>query len=99
MRISEGTISKNALINQIASKCSLDSRDVKEVLSKFEEAILENIDNNYDVRLGGFLTFEIIKVAQRVGLNKRTGQQIKIDSQKRVNVKISDAFQKKINQY
>lgn len=98
MKRKRSAINKNALINQIASKCSLSAKDIATVLGTFQEVLLENINNNCDTRISGFLSFDVIEIAQRVGFNRRTGEKVKVDAQKRVNAKVSDVFQKLIKQ-
>lgn len=89
---------KNAFINQISSKCSIDIKDVSKVLETMQQVLLDNINDGFGIKINGFLSFEIIELAQRVGIDSETGKKIQLPSQKRVNVKVSDSYQKKINQ-
>lgn len=91
-------ISKNAFASQIASKCSINVNDVNTILNTLQQVILDNVNNGFGVNLSGFLTFEVIELAQRVGVDSKTGKKIKLPAQKRLNVKVSDSFQKKIKQ-
>lgn len=92
------TIYKNALISQVATKLSIEASEVDLVLKGIQDVILDNINNNYNTNISGFISFQNIQTAPRVGRDPDTNEKIRIPSVRRVNVRVSENYQKKIKQ-
>ena len=91
-------IYRKTLVSQIANKCNLDESVVDKVISGLENVVIENINNDCNVNINGFVSFRCINLAQRIGINPVDGKKIIIPPRKRVNAVISESFQKKIKQ-
>lgn len=93
------TVHKGALVAQIASKTpSVDIKTITTILDLLQEVVLENINSGYNSKINGFLSFELIEVAQRIGRDSKTKEKVVIPACRRMNVKVSNKFQNLITQ-
>ncbi len=71
-------MTKAELVAMIASKSNLTKKDSESALNAFIESVTETMKKGDKVSLVGFGTFETRKRAERVGVNPRTKESIKI---------------------
>lgn len=76
------TVTKTALIEELASKSGLSKSAAGEALNILLDIIGTNIKNGNTVAITGFGTFGSRKTPARNGRNPRTGAEIKIAASK-----------------
>src|SRR5947209_314915 len=81
-------VGKDELIHQIAAKSGLTLKDTGKVIDAFTEVVREDIAQGHEVRLMGFGTWNLRKVAPRKVKSIRGGQQITIPARKRVGFSV-----------
>lgn len=77
-------VGKDELIHQVAAKAGLTLKDTSKVIDAFTEVVREEIAQDHEVRLMGFGTWNLRKVAARKVKSIRGGKQITIPAGKRV---------------
>ncbi len=71
-------MTKQDLINQVASECGLSKKQTGEVIDDIVDAISKALASDEKVSLIGFGTFETRKRAAREGRNPQTNKPIRI---------------------
>lgn len=71
-------MNKAELINAAAEKAGLSKKDTESVISAAIDAITACLASGEKVQLVGFGAFEVKKRAERIGLNPKTKESIKI---------------------
>jgi DNA-binding protein HU-beta len=77
-------VGKDELVHQVAAKAGLTLKDTSKVIDAFTEVVREEIAQDHEVRLMGFGTWNLRKVAARRVKSIRGGKQITIPAGKRV---------------
>ncbi|HET9999449.1 MAG TPA: HU family DNA-binding protein [Ktedonobacteraceae bacterium] len=77
-------VGKDELIHQVAAKAGLTLKETSKVIDAFTEVVREEIAQDHEVRLMGFGTWNLRKVAARKVKSIRGGKQITIPAGKRV---------------
>jgi len=77
-------VGKDELIHQVAAKSGLTLKDTSKAIDAFTEVVREEIALDHEVRLMGFGTWNLRKVAARKVKSIRGGKQITIPAGKRV---------------
>jgi len=75
-------MNKNELINEVARKTGLSRREAEVGIQTMLDAVAKELVSGSKVTLTGFGTFDVGKRRERVGVNPRTGKQIKISATK-----------------
>ena len=83
MSLGKKDISKN-----ISSKALLSSKISSEVLEAFLNFVKEN--KNQRIKISNFGTFYLHQTPSRIGRNPKTKQEFKIQSRKRLSLKVSN---------
>lgn len=68
-------MTKDELIESVASKTDASKKDVERILSAIMETITNSLTDGEKVALTGFGTFDISKRAARVGVNPQKPEQ------------------------
>lgn len=71
-------MTKQQLIETLATETSLTKRQIETVLGKFANVVGETIKKGQKVSITGFGTFDLGKRAARRGVNPQTGAEIHI---------------------
>jgi DNA-binding protein HU-beta len=72
-------MTKSDLVAKIASRSGVAKADVERVLRSFEQIVQEAVARGDDkVSIPGFVSFERVKRAGRLGRNPRTGEVIEV---------------------
>ena len=71
-------MNKSQLINDLAEQSQLSKVEVKRLVDTLIEKIESKLQEGEKVVLSGFGVFSVVNVAERVGRNPRTGEQVKI---------------------
>src|SRR5258708_20580614 len=82
-------VGKDELIHQVAAKSGLTLKDTSKAIDAFTEVVREEIAQNHEVRLMGFGTWNLRKVAARKVKSIRGGKQITIPAGKRVGFTVA----------
>ena len=71
-------MNKSQLINDLAEQSQLSKVEVKHLVDTLFDKIESKLQEGEKVVLSGFGVFSVVNVAERVGRNPRTGEQVKI---------------------
>lgn len=86
------SMTKTELVAAIAEKSGLTKKDSEKALAATIDAITEAVANGEKVSLVGFGTFEAKDRAERMGINPKTKEQIKIAASRVPGFKAGKAF-------
>ncbi len=89
-------MNKNELINLVAKKTGLSRKESKSGVTSMLNLVVDEIAKGKKVTLTGFGTFDIGHRKDRVGVNPRTGEKIKIKAVKMPRFHPSKTFRSKI---
>src|SRR6202011_592192 len=81
---SHPVVGKDELIHQVAARAGMNLKETTKVIDAFTEVVREEIAQDHEVRLMGFGTWNLRKVASRKVKSIRGGKQITIPAGKRV---------------
>lgn len=81
------SISKSALVEQIASKSGLSQKEAGAQVDSVLSTIADHLSQGSEVRISGFGTFDVSKRDARPGRNPSTGETIQIAASKSVKFK------------
>lgn len=90
-------MTKNELVEAIASKTELTKTDVDKVITSFADVITDALVKGDKVSLKGFGNFEVRTRSERTGRNPRTGETMTIAASKSPAFKASSALKKAVN--
>lgn len=95
------TYTKEMLIKEIASRCSKDSKIVKEVYNSLEESvfdILSSASSDFDVSIRMFegISFESAYVPEKTKVNNLTGETIIASSKIKPKANITRNYREKL---
>ena len=68
-------MNKAALIETIASKTSLQRKDVETIIESFEQTVIETLQKGEEVTLAGFGTFSARERSARMGVNPQNPEE------------------------
>ncbi len=71
-------VTKDQLIDVIASKAGITKKDAESVLEIFQDEVTSQIKKGNKVTLTGFGTFRVSNRAARIGINPQTKEKIQI---------------------
>ena len=80
--VEEFKMTKAELIDSIAKETSYPKTQIDSVIKAFTKTVTDALANGQDVQLVGFGTFEVIKRAEREGINPQTKEKITIAASK-----------------
>lgn len=81
-------MNKQELITAISENAGMTKKDTDLFLKAFQEVVMAELVKGEKVALTGFITFEVVQKAARMGRNPATGMEISIPEKKAVRVKI-----------
>lgn len=82
-------MNKSQLINVVAEQTSLTKNEVKNMVDTLFAIAEENLQKGEKVVISGFGVFSVAQVAERVGRNPRTGEQVRIPARRNVRFRSS----------
>lgn len=82
-------MNKSQLINAVAEQTYLSKNDVKKAIDAFFAIAEEKLQQGEKVVVSGFGVFSVAQVAERVGRNPRTGEQVSIPPRRNVRFRSS----------
>lgn len=90
-------MNKTELIAAIAEKTEFTKKDVALVVKAYEEVVTEALANGDKVQSIGFGTFELRHRNERMGVNPKTKEPIKIAACKSVGFKVGKTLKDAVN--
>lgn len=90
------SMTKTELVAAIAEKSGLTKKDSEKALASAIEAITEAVANGEKVALVGFGTFEAKDRAERMGINPKTKEPMKIAASRIPAFKAGKAFKEAV---
>ncbi len=75
-------ITKEVLVNTIASSADISKKAAGAALEAFTDKVTQELRKGHKITLTGFGTFKVSKRKARQGRNPRTGESIKIPARK-----------------
>jgi DNA-binding protein HU-beta len=91
------SLTKNNLIDTIATNAGLNKSDAANALTAALDGILNGLQNNGKVTLVGFGTFSVSHRTARMGLNPRTKAAIQIPASNTVKFKAGSSLKSAVN--
>ncbi len=85
-------VSKDKVIDQIASKTGMSKKDVGEVLMHFQEVVMKEVASGNKVTFTGFGVYQPVKRKARTGVNPATGEKIQIPARTAPKFKAGKKF-------
>lgn len=82
-------MNKSQLINAVVEQTSLTKNEVKNAVDTLFAIAEENLQKGEKVVISGFGVFSVAQVAERVGRNPRTGEQVRIPARRNVRFRSS----------
>ena len=82
-------MNKSQLISTVAENTSMSKNDVKRVVDTLFAIAEEKLQQGEKVVVSGFGVFSVAQVAERVGRNPRTGEQVSIPARRNVRFRSS----------
>lgn len=90
-------MNRNKLIQELAHKTGIEQYRIKNILTKYEDIIIEHLKDGDDIHLHGFVTFHNKKNNEKIYANPKTGERKKIKSRNKLKVVVSDTLNKTVN--
>jgi DNA-binding protein HU-beta len=84
----ENIVGKGELAHQIAARSGLSLKDAEKALDAFTEVVRENVARGKEVRLIGFGSWSLRKIAARTVKSIRTGKYVSLPAHKRVGFSV-----------
>ena len=84
----EHTIGKGELAHQMAARSGLSLKDAEKALDAFTEVVHENLSHGREVRLIGFGSWSLRKIAARTVKSIRTGKDVSLPAHQRVGFSV-----------
>lgn len=84
-------MNKNDLIVSVSKKIDTGQKTVSDIINTTIDTIKEALANGEDVKLTGFMNFEIKDVREREARNIRTGEPLIIPAHRIVKAKLTKA--------
>ena len=91
------TLTKVEIIQKIQEQTGFQKSSATQVFERMAEIIKSTLSSGEDVLVSGFGKFCLKKKEARLGRNPATGEQMMLDSRKRVSFKCSNDLREKIN--
>jgi nucleoid DNA-binding protein len=91
-------ITLNQLIEELSGEAILSKTKSQEFFSFLIESILEDIHSKDKSTLTNFGSFTVIEVAERTGINPKTGESLSIPAHKRISFTPYKTLERKVNQ-
>lgn len=90
------SITKAALVEQVAAQAGTDNKTAAAVLKAFEETVLASVTKGDKVSLTGFVSFEQVARPARTARNPQTGAAVKVKAKKAPKANIGATFKKTV---
>ena len=82
-------MNKNDLIVSVSKKTDVNQKVVSDIINTTIDTIKETLADGEEVKLTGFMNFEIKDVSEREARNIRTGEPLIVPAHRTVKVKLS----------
>lgn len=89
-------MNKTELVKSISEKADLKVADTEKLVNAFIEAVSTELKKKGKVTLVGFGTFSVANRKEKIGVNPKTGQKIKIKAKNVPVFKAGKALKEKV---
>ena len=89
-------MTKNEIVDSIATKATLTKKDSKVALDGILEVITETLAKGDNVQFVGFGTFEVVTRAARTARVPGTGAEVKVPAKKAAKFKVGKALKNSV---
>ena len=76
------TVTKKDIVMRVSNETNLTQQDVKKIVKKTLDIILESLERSDTVELRNFGVFKVKVRRGRIGRNPRTGQEVAVPEKK-----------------
>lgn len=90
-------MNRNELIREVAKQTGIEQYRVENIISGYENLIIEHLKNGDDVHLHGFVTFKNKKHTEKSYVNPWTNERKKIKPHNKLKVLVSDTLNRTVN--
>ena len=82
-------MTKGEFVKAIAKKSGETQKTIDEILSAYQEVVLETLKSGETIKLVGFGNYEVSETKDRIGRNPQTGEEMTIKGRKTPKFKFS----------
>lgn len=86
-------MNKTEFIAAVAAKAGLTKTDAQKAVNAFQDVVIEQMNAGERITLIGFGTFSVVDKAERMGINPKTKEAIKIPARKAVRFKAGSGLE------
>ena len=90
-------MNKVELVNAIAEITGFSKKDTEASLKAFEQAVTDELVKGGDIKLYGFLNFDVVDKEARLARNPKTGEEVQVPAKKAPRVKIGKTLKDAVN--
>jgi integration host factor subunit alpha len=91
------TLTRAYLANVVSDAAGVSSTDAADIVDAMFEEVIKTLENEEEVKLSSFGTFEVRSKNKRVGRNPKTKVEVVIEPRRVVSFKASAILKSKIN--
>jgi len=92
-----GTITKKDLIDRVSAATGQKRQDVKHIVQKFLDQVIEELGQGHRLEFRDFGVFEIKRRASRTAQNPKTLQPVKVPPKRTVKFKIGRLMKQRLD--
>lgn len=89
-------VSKEMVVDHLASKTGLSKKDVSETLTYLLEMVMDKVSKGQKVTFTGFGVFQPVHRKARTGVNPATGKKLQIPARKAPKFKAGKKFKEMV---
>ncbi len=75
-------MNKSDLVAAVSEKAELTKKDTEKFLKAFEDVVTETLASGDKIQMVGFITFDVVERAERMGRNPQSSQPMLIKASK-----------------
>jgi len=94
-----GALTKAEMAERLFDELGVNKREAKELVELFFEEIRQALESNEQVKLSGFVNFDLRDKNQRPGRNPKTGEEIPIKARRVVTFRPGQKLKARVEKY
>lgn len=89
---------KSELIDRVSQKIDiLTKKQIETIIDMIFDCMTETLSKGEKIEIRGFANFKVKQRAERIARNPKTGEQIRVPSQRAIHFKMSKALREALN--
>lgn len=89
---------KSELIEKVSKKVDiLTKKQIETIIDMIFDCMIETLSKGEKIEIRGFANFKVKQRPERIARNPKTGEQIKVPTQRAINFKMSKALKEALN--